>query len=58
VLAELGVPADLEHVRDIARFKEYGVFGTPALLINREVKSVGKVPLKSEIKKWIEAAVK
>lgn len=58
VLAELGVPADLEDVRDIARFKEYGVFGTPALIINGEVKSVGKVPLKSEIKKWVEAAVK
>jgi small redox-active disulfide protein 2 len=58
VLAELSLPADLEHVRDISKFKEYGVFGTPALIINGEVKSVGKVPLKSEIKKWVEAADK
>jgi len=58
LLAELKVPADFEHVLDVAKFKDYGVFGTPALIINGEVKSVGKVPLKSEIKKWIETAVK
>ena len=58
VLAELGVPADLQHVRDVAKFKDYGVFGTPALIINGDVKSVGKVPLKSEITKWIETAAR
>lgn len=58
VLAELGTPADFEHVRDVAKFKDYGVFGTPALIVNGDVKSVGRVPLKSEIKKWIEMAVK
>lgn len=58
VLAELNLPADFEHVRDVAKFKEYRVFGTPALVINGDVKSVGKVPLKGEIKKWIETAAK
>lgn len=58
VLAEFNLPADFEHVRDVAKFKEYGVFGTPALVINGDVKSVGKVPLKGEIKKWIETAAK
>ena len=41
-LAKLGVAADLEHVRDVARIGEYGVMGTPALVVNGEVKSVGK----------------
>jgi len=58
VLAELSLPADLEHVKDIHKFKEYGVFGTPTLIINGEVKSVGRLPLKSEIKKWVEATLK
>lgn len=41
-LAELGLAADVEHVRDVARIGEYGVLGTPALVVNEEVKSVGK----------------
>jgi hypothetical protein len=31
----------------------YGVFGTPAVVVNGEVKSVGKIPSKSDIKAWI-----
>jgi hypothetical protein len=34
-------------VMEIAR---YGVFGTPAVVVDGEVKSVGKVPTKDEIK--------
>ena len=41
-LAELGLAADVEHVRDVARIGEYGVLGTPALIVNGEVKSIGK----------------
>ena len=43
---------------DIARFKDYGILGTPGLIINGVVKSAGKVPLKGEIAKWIEEASK
>jgi hypothetical protein len=32
----------------------YGVFGTPAVLIDGEVKSVGKIPGKEEAKGWFE----
>ena len=32
----------------------YGVFGTPSVIIDGEVKSVGKIPSKEEIKTWIE----
>jgi len=31
----------------------YGVFGTPAVVVDGEVKSVGKIPKKEEIKTWI-----
>jgi hypothetical protein len=36
---------------DIAR---HGVFGTPAVIVDGKVKSVGKVPSEEEIKKWIQ----
>jgi small redox-active disulfide protein 2 len=56
VMSETGVMADIEHVRDIKEIGRYGVMGTPALLINGRVKSVGKVPLKSKIIEWIMEA--
>jgi hypothetical protein len=31
----------------------YGVFGTPAVVIDGEVKCVGKIPSKEEVKAWL-----
>lgn len=56
VMAETGIVADIEHVRDIKEIGEFGVTGTPALLINRKVKSVGSVPPKSKLIKWSKEA--
>ena len=56
VMAEMGMAADLEHVTDIAEIGSYGVMGTPALVINQEVKSVGSVPPKSKLKQWLQEA--
>ncbi|MDY6972941.1 MAG: thioredoxin family protein [Thermodesulfobacteriota bacterium] len=53
ILAELELPADIEHVRDIKEIGKYGVMGTPALLINGEVKCVGSVPPKSRVIQWL-----
>jgi small redox-active disulfide protein 2 len=55
-IAETGVSADVEKVTDMMKIAGYGVFGTPAVVINGEVKSVGKIPKKDEIKKWLAAA--
>jgi small redox-active disulfide protein 2 len=58
-VAELNLPTAIDHVRDIKEIGKYGVMGSPALIINGKVKSVGKVPMRSEIKKWlIEAKLK
>ncbi|MBC8458517.1 MAG: TM0996/MTH895 family glutaredoxin-like protein [Deltaproteobacteria bacterium] len=51
---ESGVDVDIEKVTDIMEIAKYGVFGTPAVVVDNEVKSVGKIPDKNEIKKWIE----
>jgi len=58
VMAETGIIADIEHVRDIKEIGRYGVMGTPALLINGQVKSVGKVPPKNKLKEWLKEAQK
>ncbi len=56
VMAEMGMAADLEHVTDITEIGSYGVMGTPALVINREVKAVGSVPPKPKLKQWLQEA--
>jgi small redox-active disulfide protein 2 len=46
---ELGLDAELEKVDDINKIIEYGVMMTPALVVDGEVKSVGKVLSEEEI---------
>lgn len=53
-VAETGVDARVEKVTDILKIGEYGVFGTPAVVIDGEVKCVGKIPSKEEVKKWLK----
>ena len=53
VVSETGVEAKVEKVSDLMKIAGYGVFGTPAVVVDGEVKSVGKIPTKEEIKAWI-----
>ena len=52
-VAEAGVSSTVEKVTDIRKIAEYGVFGTPAVVVDGDVKCVGKVPSKQDVKKWI-----
>ena len=52
-VAETGVTADVEKVTDVMKIAGYGVFGTPAVVVDGDVKSVGKIPSKEDIKSWI-----
>jgi hypothetical protein len=56
VMAEMNLPADIEHVIDIAEIGSYGVMGTPALIVNGAVKSVGSLPPKTKLKQWLQDA--
>jgi small redox-active disulfide protein 2 len=58
VMAETGIMAEIEHVRDIKEIGRYGVLGTPGLIINGRVKSVGKVPPKNKLTEWLKEAQK
>ena len=53
VIKETGVDATVEKITDMMQFASYGVFGTPSVIIDNEVKCTGKVPKKADIKKWL-----
>jgi len=53
-LAEAGVAANVEKVTDLMKIAGYGVFGTPAVVVDGEVKSVGKIPSKEDVKSWLK----
>ncbi len=53
VIDETGVDADIEKVSDMMKIASYGVFGTPSVIIDNEVKCTGKVPKKNDIKAWL-----
>ncbi len=44
---------ELEKVTELNQIMSFGVFMTPALVVDGEVKMVGKVPSVDEIKKLI-----
>jgi small redox-active disulfide protein 2 len=53
-VTETGVDAKVDKVTNLLEIAKYGVFGTPAVVVDGQVKSVGKIPTKDEIKKWIK----
>jgi small redox-active disulfide protein 2 len=53
-VAEAGVAADIEKVTDMMKIAGYGVFGTPAVVVDGEVKSVGKIPKKQDVMAWLK----
>lgn len=53
-VAESGVDAQIEKVTNVLDIARFGVFGTPAVVVNGEVKSVGKIPSKEDVKNWVK----
>ena len=53
-VSETGVDANIEKVTDVMKIAGYGVFGTPAVVVDGEVKSVGKIPNKEDVKSWLK----
>lgn len=51
---EAGVEAELIKVEDMDQITGYGVMMMPALVIDGEVKTSGKIPSSGEIKKWLK----
>ncbi len=53
-VAESGIEANVEKVTDLMKIASYGVLGTPAVVVDGEVKSVGKIPKKEDIQSWLK----
>lgn len=53
-LIELDVNEDIEHVSDVVEIASYGVISTPALVIDGNVVSFGKVLKKQEVIQLLE----
>jgi len=49
-----GLEYELEKISDVNQIASYGVFLTPALVVDGEVKVVGKVPSKEELQELIQ----
>ena len=54
-IVELGIECDVEKVSDIKDIMAFGVMMTPALAIDGEVKSTGKLLSKDEIRELLQA---
>ena len=57
-VADSGLDVQVDKVTDLMEIARYGVFGTPAVVVDGEVKSVGKIPGKNEIMTWIKKQTK
>ena len=55
-IAHSGVNAELEKVEKIEEIIKYGVMAPPALVLDEEVKSSGRIPESGEIVTWIMTA--
>ena len=52
-VAELGIDAEFEQVRDMDAIMAYPIMTTPALVVDEEVKVYGRIPSKDELLGWL-----
>jgi small redox-active disulfide protein 2 len=56
VIKELGIDAEIDHVRDIQKIMEYPILTTPGLVIDEKLVCSGRVPTKAEMTTFITTA--
>jgi len=52
-VATRGVDATVTKVTDFAEIAKMGIFSTPAVVVDGEVKCVGRAPKQAEVEEWI-----
>ena len=52
-IAAKQIQATLIKVTDFQEIAQLGIFSTPAVVVNGEVKCVGRVPKQSEVEEWL-----
>ena len=53
-VADAGINAQVLKITDFAEMAKLGVLSTPAVIIDGQIKCVGKVPTKSEVMEWLK----
>lgn len=51
---ELGIQAEFVKVKNMNEIMKYEILETPALVIDEDVKSFGRIPAKEEIMGWMQ----
>ncbi len=54
VIKETGMDATVEKVTDMMQIASYGVFETPSVIVDNDLKCKGKVPKKKAIAAWLD----
>ncbi len=52
-VAAKGIDAAITKVTDFAEMAKLGIFSTPAVVVDGEVKCVGRVPKQAEVEEWL-----
>lgn len=53
-VAELGVEASFEHVKEMDKIMAYPIMTTPALVVDEQVLVSGRMPSKDELLGWLD----
>lgn len=53
-VAELGLETSFEHVREMDKIMAYPIMTTPALVIDEQVMTSGRIPGKDELLAWLK----
>jgi small redox-active disulfide protein 2 len=53
-VAEAGIEIEIEKITDLVKIMTFGVISLPAVMVDGQVKSTGKVPKKEEVRHWIK----
>jgi len=57
IMNQMQVAADIFQVHDLDEIGRFGVMQTPALIINGQLKSAGRLPTRSQIEEWLREAL-
>jgi small redox-active disulfide protein 2 len=53
-IVDAGIDAKILKISDFAEMAKLGVLSTPAIVIDGQIKCVGKVPTKNEVLGWLK----
>lgn len=56
ITADENLNSEIEKVTDINQFADLGIFVTPGLIINDEIKVQGKLPTEATLRNWFMKA--